>query len=86
MNSEDEQFEITTDPAGFEDVRSAIEEQGWPMASAELTMVPDSTVKVTAKDAQKTLKLLDALENQDDVQNLYSNVDIPEEILAELEG
>lgn len=84
MNSEDEQFEVTTDPASFEDVRSAVEGQGWSMASAELTMVPDSTVKVGAKDAQKILKLMDALENQDDVQNLYSNVDIPEEILAEL--
>jgi YebC/PmpR family DNA-binding regulatory protein len=86
MADEGEQFEVTTDPASFEDVRSAIEGQGWPIASAELTMVPDSTVKVTAKDAQKTLKLMDALENQDDVQNLYSNVDIPEEILAGLEG
>jgi len=47
-------------------------------------MVPDNTVKVTVREAQKVLKLMDALENQDDVQNLYSSLDIPEEILAEL--
>lgn len=86
MTSEGEQFEVTTDPANFEAVRSAIEEKGLPMASAELTMVPDTTVKIEGKDARKVLKLMDALENQDDVQNLYSNFDIPEEVLAELEG
>jgi YebC/PmpR family DNA-binding regulatory protein len=86
MTSEEEQFVVTTGPASFEAVRTAIDDQGFPIASAEITMVPDSTVKVTAKDAQKVLKLMDALENQDDVQNLYSNFDIPEEILAELEA
>jgi YebC/PmpR family DNA-binding regulatory protein len=86
MTGEGEQFIVTTDPANFEPVRAAVEDQGFPIASAELTMVPDSTAKVTARDAQKVLKLMDALENQDDVQNLYSNFDIPEEILAELEA
>jgi len=82
----DDHFEITTEPSAFEDVRSAIEEAGFPIASAELSMVPDNTVKVSAKDAPKILRLMDALENQDDVQNVYSNFDIPEDILAELEG
>jgi YebC/PmpR family DNA-binding regulatory protein len=86
MASEEEQFVVTTDPANFETVRTAVEDQGFPMPSAELTMVPDSTVKISGKDAQKVLKLMDALENQDDVQNLYSNFDIPEEVLAELEA
>ena len=86
MASEEEQFVVTTEPANFEPVRVAIEDQGFPIASAELTMVPDNTVKVATKDAQKVLKLMDALENQDDVQNLYSNFDIPEEILAQLEA
>ena len=84
MTSEEEQFVVTTDPANFETVRTAIEDQGFPIASADLTMVPDNTVKVTVREAQKVLKLMDALENQDDVQNLYSSLDIPEEILAEL--
>jgi YebC/PmpR family DNA-binding regulatory protein len=86
MASEEEQFVVTTEPANFEPVRAAVEDQGFPIASAELTMVPDNTVKVVAKDAQKVLRLMDALENQDDVQNLYSNFDIPEEILAQLEA
>ena len=85
MIGDDEHFEISTDPSTFEDIRSAIEESGFPIASAELTMVPDNTTKVDAKDAPKILRLMDALENQDDVQNVYSNFDIPEEILAALE-
>jgi YebC/PmpR family DNA-binding regulatory protein len=86
MTGDDEQFEVTTEPSAFEDVRSAIEEAGFPIGSAELSMVPDNTVKVSTKDAPKILKLMDAIENQDDVQNVYSNFDIPEEILAELAG
>lgn len=84
MTNEDGLFQITTDPAGFEDVRTAIEEQGISMASAELTKVPENTVKVSEKDAHKIFKLMDALENHDDVQNVYVNFDIPEEILAKL--
>ena len=86
MASEEEQFVVTTEPANFDPVRAAVEDQGFPIANAELTMVPDNTVKVAAKDAQKVLKLMDALENQDDVQNLYSNFDIPEEVLVQLEA
>ena len=86
MTGDGEQFDIVTEPAAFEDVRSAVEASGFPIGSASLTMVPDTTVKVSAKDAPKILKLMDALENHDDVQNVYSNVDIPEEILAELEA
>ncbi|MBD3305566.1 YebC/PmpR family DNA-binding transcriptional regulator [candidate division KSB3 bacterium] len=85
MTTEDGVFQITTDPANFEDVRSALEEQGIPMSSAELTMIPENTVKVEAKEASKVLKLMDALENHDDVQNVYANFDIPEEILAAME-
>lgn len=86
MIGDDAHFEISTDPSTFENVRSAIEENGFPIASAELTMVPDNTVKVSAKDAPKVLRLMDTIENQDDVQNVYSNFDIPEELLAELEN
>jgi len=84
MTGDDEHFEIVSEPAAFEDVRSAVEAGEFPIISAELTMVPDNMVKVSAKDAPKIMKLMDAIENQDDVQNVYSNFDIPEEILAEL--
>jgi transcriptional/translational regulatory protein YebC/TACO1 len=54
------------------------------MVSAELTKIPENTVDVSEKDASKVLRLMDALENHDDVQNVYANFDIPEEILAKL--
>ncbi len=84
MTGDDEHFEIVCEPAAFEDVHSAVEAGGFPIISAELTKVPDSMVNVSAKDAPKIMRLMDAIENQDDVQNVYSNFDIPEEILAEL--
>ena len=86
MTSEEEVFVITTDPASFEDVHTALEERGISMASAELTMVPENTVKVDAKEASKVLRLMDALENHDDVQSVHSNFDIPEEILAAMDN
>lgn len=86
MKSDEGVFEITTDPAAFEDVRSALETQEIPMVNAEISMIPENTVKVEEeKDAAKVLKLMDALENHDDVQNVYANFDIPEDVLAALE-
>ncbi len=84
MTNEDGVFQITTDPASFEDVRSALEEAGVDMESAELSKIPENTVEVSEKDAPKVLRLMDALENHDDVQNVYANFDIPEDILEAL--
>ena len=84
MVREDDSFQITTEPESFEDVRATLEEKGIPMVSAELTKIPENTVDVSEKDASKVLRLMDALENHDDVQNVYANFDIPEEILAKL--
>ncbi len=84
MTNEDGLFQITAAPASFEEVHTALEAQGIPMASAELTKVPENTVNVSEKDASKVLKLMDLLENHDDVQNVYTNFDIPEDILAKL--
>ncbi len=85
MVNEDGVFQITTEPATFEDVRSALEKAGIEIANAELTKIPENTVDVSEKDAPKVLRLMDALENHDDVQNVYANFDISEEILAALE-
>ena len=86
MTNEGETFQILTGVENFEDVRSALEKKGVPMESAELSRLPENTVKITdAKDAAKVMKLMDALENSDDVQNVYANFDIPEEILESLE-
>ncbi|PID58594.1 YebC/PmpR family DNA-binding transcriptional regulator [candidate division KSB3 bacterium] len=82
---EDGTYQITTDLTAFEDVRSAIEGKDIDMSSAEISRIPENTVELSEKDAPKVLKLMDALENQDDVQNIYANFDISEDILEQLE-
>ena len=63
-------------------MREAIEAAGIPVASAELTMVPKTTVEVAEEAAaKKILRLMDALEENDDVQDVYANFDIPEQVL-----
>ena len=76
-------FEITCQPEDLEAVKSALEEAGITPKVAEISMVPQNTVKVTGKDAQQVLKLMEALDDHDDVQNVYSNFDIDS---AELEA
>ena len=63
----------------FDDIEKALGEKGIETASAEVTMVPDTTVHLEGKDATKMQELVDALEENDDVQNVYSNYDIDEE-------
>jgi YebC/PmpR family DNA-binding regulatory protein len=75
-------FEVVTTPENFEKVRDALKAKGFNPSSAEVTMVPDTTVKVTGESAQKVLKLVDALEESDDVQAVHANFDISD---AELE-
>ncbi len=77
-------WEIKTDPAAFRGVRYALEAAGVPMVSRELTMVPQSTVPVEGAQARAVLGLLEALEDLDDVQNVYANFDIPEEVMVSL--
>ncbi len=77
-------WEITCEPAAFAAVRGAIEAAEIPMLSAELTMLPQSTVPVEGGQAKQVLALLEALEDLDDVQNVYANFDIPEEVMAEV--
>jgi YebC/PmpR family DNA-binding regulatory protein len=74
-------FDITTAPTDFTAVRDALGEAGIAMASADLTMIATTAVPLTAEaDARKVLRVLDALEEHDDVQNVYANFDIPDEI------
>jgi len=81
----DAQYEIITTPDEFEPVKKAIVENGLIIDSAEITMNPKNSTKVDDKNAETLLKLMDALEDQEDVQNIYSNFDIDEEILNTLE-
>jgi YebC/PmpR family DNA-binding regulatory protein len=77
-------WEITTDATALRRVREVIEAAGIPALSAELTMVPQTQVPVDGAQARQVLALLDALEELDDVQNVYANFDIPDEVLAEV--
>lgn len=82
----DSPFEVITDPASFDDVMNALKEAGIDAASSELTKLPKTTVKVEGGDARNVLKMVSALEENDDVQNVYANFDIDEETIAEVMG
>ena len=77
-------LEILTTPHAFDDVREALGKGSVPLASAEVTMLPSSTVSVSGQSAQTLLKLLEALEDHDDVQSVSSNMDIAAEELEQL--
>ncbi len=73
-----------TQPADLATVRDGLAEKGIKVAQAELVMVPKTTVRVEGKEAEQLLKLLDALDEQEDVQEVVANFDIPDEILAKV--
>jgi YebC/PmpR family DNA-binding regulatory protein len=74
-------FEIATAPDEMESVRQTLESQSVPVVEAQIDMVPQSTVKVEGKDAAAVLRLIEALEEQDDVQSVYSNYDIADDVI-----
>ena len=79
----DDLFEIHTSPDAFESVREALEKNKIQTESAEITMLPKSTVKLEGKQAEQMLRLMEALEDNEDVQNVYANFDISEEQMVE---
>ncbi len=84
LKTEGKSYEIFCQPQDFEKVKSTLKEKGIKWQIAELTMVPTSTVKVTGNQAKQILALIEALEDHDDVQKVYANFDIPEEIMEQL--
>ena len=85
MKTEDTTYAVTTAPADYDKVKKAIEDAKIKIEAAEITSVPKSTVRITGEDARKVLSLVSELEENDDVQNVYANFDIPDKILKELE-
>ena len=85
VNDEGESFEILSDPNDVVSVRTALQEAGFDYNSAEVQFVPTMKVEVDKEGAEKVLRLIDALEDVDDIQNVYSNLDIPDHVAAELE-
>jgi YebC/PmpR family DNA-binding regulatory protein len=86
LTSDEDFFQITCAPQDFDKVRTGLTEKKVKIESGELSMVPKNTVKVgNLETAKKIMSLVEDLEDNDDIQNVYSNFDIPDEILKQLE-
>ena len=83
IRTEEDEFEVITSPEHFDAVKEALEAAEVPVSVAELTMVPQNTIHLEGKDAQQMLRLMDALEDLDDVSNVFANFDISDEELEE---
>lgn len=83
IQTEGNTYEVTCDPKNFEKVKKALLESKVKMVTAEVTKLPSSLVKVNGDPAKQVLQLVELLEDHDDVQNVYANFDIPDEILSE---
>lgn len=83
---EDDTIEVKTEPAALEGVRNALEQQGLNVENSDFAMVPKTTISLEPKAAMQTLKLLDALEDMEDVLRVYSNAEFSEEVLESYPG
>ncbi len=87
VTEEDEAYKVLTTPESFQSVVEGLEKEGFKPQSAELVRIPQNTIEITdEKTADQILKLLDKLEEHDDVQNVYANCDISDDILQKLEN
>ena len=84
LTTESNHFVVATADESLDEVRDFLTEQGVAILSAEQTMIPQSTVAVAADNARQILTLMDSLDDHDDVQNVYSNFDIPDSVLEEV--
>jgi transcriptional/translational regulatory protein YebC/TACO1 len=82
ITTEESLITVETTPDKFEQVKNALTAKKYDAATAEITMVPSNTIKLEGENAQRILKLVDALEENDDVQNVHANFDIPEELMT----
>jgi len=81
IKEEEKEFEVITEPSLFEQVKTAIERTGLTYALAEITMIPQTTTILEGKNAQQMLTLMELLEDNDDVNHVYANFDIPDEVM-----
>jgi YebC/PmpR family DNA-binding regulatory protein len=84
IKEDDSNFEVITAPADFEAVKEAIDNASIAYLAAEITMLPQTTANLTGKEAEQMVRLMEMLEDCDDVQKVYTNADIPEEIVNNL--
>ena len=85
IRDEESTFEVITSPENFERVKKALDEKNLRYLLAEITMAPKSTVKLEDKQAEQMLRLMDTLEDSDDVQKVYSNFDISDKAFAQID-
>jgi len=81
FKAEDDSYEIITTPEEFDQVQEVLEKNNIQTSIAQITMVPETTVELSGADAVKMLKLMEVLEDHDDVQEVYANFDIPDEMM-----
>jgi transcriptional/translational regulatory protein YebC/TACO1 len=81
VRDDGDNFEIITAPDDFEAVKEAVEKAQVPYVEAEVTMLPQTNASLTGKDAEKMIRLMDMLEDCDDVQKVYTNADIAEDVI-----
>ena len=81
VKEEETEFEVIMAPSDFETVKKAFDDGGMVYSVAEVSMAPQNTVKLEGKKAEQMLKLMDAFEDNDDVNNVYANFDIPDEVM-----
>ncbi|MCF7803271.1 MAG: YebC/PmpR family DNA-binding transcriptional regulator [Candidatus Marinimicrobia bacterium] len=86
ISEEEEFFEVTCPMEEFHNLKTGIEDAGFDVQESELQQIPKNTVDVTGTEAKKLMRLLEALEDHDDVQNVWSNADIDEDSLAEADA
>lgn len=79
-------YEVSCGPSSLEPLKQALTEAGFKLGTAEISQIPKNTVPLSADEGRKLIKLLDQLEEQEDVQNVYANFDIPEDVLVEMES
>lgn len=85
FNTQVDSYEITTEPPDFEKVKKALTDAKVPMVSSEVTRLPSATVKISGlNEAKNVLALVETLEEHEDVQNVYSNLDVPDDVLQQL--
>jgi YebC/PmpR family DNA-binding regulatory protein len=86
VRDDGDSWEVLTPPGDLAAVRAALESSGWPVSSSELTMQPSQSVPIDSEsDARKVLRLIDLLDEHDDVQNVYANFDIPDSVMELVE-
>ena len=81
---QEENFEVITAPEDFAAVKAAVEKAGLPVESAEVTMLPKTYIVLDGKAAEQMVRLIDAIEDNDDVQNVYANFDIPDDVAEKI--